>query len=66
VNKEERDRLAWHKSTRSNGQANCVEVAEIPSGDYAVRDSKNADGPILVFGSSTWTQFIEAVKSDFV
>ncbi|HWE90614.1 MAG TPA: DUF397 domain-containing protein [Pseudonocardiaceae bacterium] len=36
----------WRKSSRSNGAQVCVEVARaIPGG--AIRDSKNATGPML-------------------
>ena len=37
--------LRWRKSTRSSSNAgNCVEVADTLT---ALRDSKNADGPVL-------------------
>lgn len=50
----------WNKSSRSspNGQ-NCVEVARNLPGIVAVRDSKNPDGPRMVFTQSTWHAFIE-------
>jgi hypothetical protein len=38
----------WRKSSRSGGQGQCVEVAR-GEGWTAIRDSKNADGPALVF-----------------
>ena len=37
----------WRKSSRSTQQGQCVEVADV-TGAIAVRDSKNADGPMLV------------------
>ena len=52
----------WRKSTRSgNGGGDCVEVAQ---GDtaVAVRDSKNPTGPVLVFRSESWIDFITATK----
>jgi hypothetical protein len=35
--------IRWRKSTRSNDQSLCVELA----GTGLVRDSKNPDGPVL-------------------
>lgn len=39
--------LRWRKSTHSGDQGACVEVAALPTGAIAVRDSKNPDGPHL-------------------
>ena len=39
----------WKKSSRSTGQGDCVEVATNLTGIVAVRDSKDKDGPALVF-----------------
>jgi hypothetical protein len=51
----------WRKSSRSNSSANCVEVA-FSAAAVAARDSKNHDGPVLVFGTGTWTGFIRSVQ----
>ena len=51
----------WKKSRRSNGQANCVEVARNVPGIVAVRDSKNLDGPVLVFTPGEWQAFTAGV-----
>jgi hypothetical protein len=56
----------WHKSSYSNGQANCVEVARLLSGKYpaaAVRDSKKPGGASLVFSKETWRRFTEIVET---
>jgi Domain of unknown function (DUF397) len=53
----------WRKSTYSNGSGgNCVEVTELPEGSHALRDSKNPDGPTLIFTPDEWRAFTEGVK----
>jgi hypothetical protein len=52
---------AWHKSSRSSGAQNCVEVAHGPSWT-AVRHSKHPTGPMLVFTDGEWAAFVQGVK----
>ena len=55
--------LTWRKSTRSGGQGgNCVEVAELPDGGVAVRDSKHPEGSPLLFTLAEWQAFVGGVK----
>ncbi|WP_431771158.1 DUF397 domain-containing protein [Streptomyces cucumeris] len=54
---------AWFKSSYSDGTGNnCIEVADQSSRIY-VRDSKKKDGPALAFPSSTFSAFIESVRT---
>lgn len=52
----------WAKSSRSTN-GNCVEVARLKGGHVGVRDSKNQNGPVLVFSSDDWQAFVGGIKS---
>jgi hypothetical protein len=54
----------WRRSSRSTGMNNCVEAARLDCGRLAVRDSKNAAFPALLFGAGTWTRFLAAVRDE--
>ena len=52
------DGLRWFKSSHSgSGGGDCVEVAAGPEAVH-VRDSKEADGPILRVGQNGWAAFL--------
>jgi hypothetical protein len=55
----------WRKSTRSGGNGGaCVEVARNLAGIVAVRDSKDREGPALVFAPGEWRAFLDGVRAD--
>ncbi|WP_084501484.1 DUF397 domain-containing protein [Nocardia xishanensis] len=53
----------WFKSSRSGGSKECVEVAFLDGGQVGVRDSKNPDGPKLVFTAGEWDAFTAGVNA---
>ncbi len=62
------DRAAWRKSSRSAGNGSRVEVATIAGSKensdrvIAVRDSKDRQGPVLIFTPDEWTAFTSGVR----
>ncbi|WAL96249.1 DUF397 domain-containing protein [Streptomyces sp. Je 1-369] len=58
----------WRKSSHSAGDGgDCLEVADGHPGSpdfIPVRDSKNPEGPNLVFRAATWSTFITNIKHD--
>ena len=53
--------LIWHKATASNASG-CVEVAPLPDGGVAVRDSKDRQGPVLSFTRREWVAFLDGME----
>ncbi|WP_306838857.1 DUF397 domain-containing protein [Catenuloplanes nepalensis] len=48
----------WRKSSRSNGQGQCVEFARLGDAVVGVRDSKDVQGPTLTFAPASWRNFL--------
>lgn len=55
--------LTWRKSTVSNYQANCVEVAVLGDGGVAVRNSRFPDGPQITYTRAEMAAFIRGVRA---
>ncbi|MEV5646680.1 DUF397 domain-containing protein [Nocardia sp. NPDC052254] len=47
----------WFKSSHSSAGSECVEVAFLEGNMVGVRDSKNVNGPALVFTPDEWDAF---------
>ncbi|MDI3385656.1 DUF397 domain-containing protein [Streptomyces sp. B-S-A8] len=55
--------VAWRKSSYSNPDgADCLEVRDDLPGLVPVRDSKNAEGPVLVFPAAAWGAFVHELR----
>jgi hypothetical protein len=54
--------ISWYKSSFSMSNGDCVEIAQLPSGQVAVRDSKNT-GPMLTFSRPDWRSFVIQLKN---
>ncbi|HUR09113.1 MULTISPECIES: DUF397 domain-containing protein [unclassified Nonomuraea] len=54
--------VAWRKSRYSNSQGNCVELAKLPDGGVAVRNSRFPDGPALIYTRDEIRALVLGVK----
>jgi len=57
------DGLTWFKSSLSMGDGQCVEVAHLPGGGMAVRDSKDRSKPAHSYTRDEWLAFIGGAKN---
>jgi Domain of unknown function (DUF397) len=56
-------RVTWRKSTASNPNGDCVELAPLPSGAVAMRNSRDPRGPALIYTRSAIRALLDTVKS---
>jgi hypothetical protein len=55
----------WRTSSYSNGNTGgggCVEVAFLPGGDVALRDTKDRSRPAHRYTAADWTAFLTAIR----
>lgn len=55
--------MNWIKSSLSFANGNCVEVAFLPGGGVAVRNSREPDGAVLRFTPDEWGAFIGGTRT---
>jgi hypothetical protein len=54
--------LNWVKSSYSTATSgNCVEIAVLPDGGRAVRDSKDPDGAVLLLTAGQWRRLAKGM-----
>jgi len=58
----ERANLTWVKTQYSGSNGQCVEVASA-TGKIAIRDSKDPDGPILVYTVGEFRAFLHGARN---
>jgi hypothetical protein len=58
----ERASLTWVKALYSGSNGQCVEIAS-SAGKIAIRDSKDPDGPILVYTTGEFKAFLHGAHN---
>lgn len=55
--------VTWWKSTYSDSGAQCVECGIVSPTTIAVRDSKDAHGPALLFSAAALSAFVKGIAA---
>ncbi|MFF5639635.1 DUF397 domain-containing protein [Streptomyces sp. NPDC012825] len=53
----------WTKSRKSTANGQCVELASLPGGKVAVRNSTDPTGPALVFEPAEFDAFLDGARN---
>jgi hypothetical protein len=54
--------VRWWKSQHSNPNGACVELAALPGGEIAMRNSRFPVGPVLLYTQAEITAFLAGAK----
>jgi Domain of unknown function (DUF397) len=54
--------VRWQKSQHSNPNGACVELAALPGGEIAMRNSRFPVGPVLLYTQAEITAFLAGAK----
>jgi hypothetical protein len=55
--------VVWRRSSTSNATGECVEFAVLDGGHVAVRNSRDPQGPALVYTPAEISAFVDGVKA---
>lgn len=55
--------VRWQKSRYSNSQGSCVEMALLPGGDIAVRNSRDPNGQALIYTQAEIHALLQGAKN---
>ncbi|MFJ7969603.1 DUF397 domain-containing protein [Streptomyces sp. NPDC096324] len=53
----------WHKPWSGTNGGSCVEAKRLPDGSVALRQSRDPEGPALIWSRDEMAAFIEGAKS---
>ncbi|WP_371591788.1 DUF397 domain-containing protein [Streptomyces virginiae] len=56
------ERVIWVKSRHSGPTGNCVELAALENGGVAMRNSRDPQGPALVYTRAEITAFLDGAR----
>ena len=56
------EHASWRKSRHSNPSGNCVEIAALPGGTIAIRNSRHPAGPALVYPRADFAAFLAGAR----